>query len=522
MSGLYTRNNLSETGLNAVDAVQKLYDTQVQQDLLLFGFSSALESPASSPDQIFALLNQSISDLEGNISLRTKFLTNNLTFSDDNKIWIDRFLDSLDKRAIGDPGSSIIWAKNSSLTRVVLESAGERYVVRNQDGQDLALPQTVQARLRGTESNSDSGLVTLTVNSDGTISPDVTISNAGSGYMPEEVLDIVLSCGEGETPSAGKCANYSGNSIYQKRFESGTVSSKASLKNSRYLYTVKFSDSDGFFLFNELESKWVYLGNFYLNLVPVGAGITFKRRDTLSSQNFTQLYKLNARSQFFSYEESYQSGSSINFNIRSLLEKAEELRNTFEIFPQNNKPGTEQNDLINLLGSSYNVIEGKNLTSNYRIIFRDPDSVLEDIDFDSLTDSTTTEGSNIPGIWVFSGTRYERVFSTDDKPYQYNVGRKFISPAIYDPDTLEELPSTGSLKYSISSSYSPLGGTVIRGFNTRVNTLIQNISTSTGNGGFVYHRTLPIEAVPGGTISKWPLLSYIENNQVKEAKILAL
>jgi hypothetical protein len=518
MSGLYTKNNLSETGLNAVDAVQKLYAPQVQQDLSLFAFSSSLQSSISSPAQIRGLINQSIADSLGNVSLRTKFLTESFTFSDENIVWLEQFSSFLDKRQQGDPGSSIIFSTDFSIPRAVLVSSGERYEVRTQQGSLVSLPSAVNVRVRGVESGSQTATVQVTVNADGTISDSVNIITPGSGYKPGELLELVLSCVEGESESSGKCLNYTANSLYQVVFDSGDVSSQAVLRNVKYVYRVRSADSEGFFLYNDLEEDWVYLGDAYDSFTTVSSGISVKRIDELSSQNLVQLFKLDGRSQFFSYQATYQNDSTISTSIRNLLDRVEELRDTFKEFTQNNRPDTPQNSDENVLGLSYNIVEGKNLLSNYRIIFRDPDSVLDDTPFSSLTDSTRLGDVRVPGIWVSSGTTYRRVFSTDDKPYYFVRGKKPVSPAIYNPSTLVELPSSGSLKYSISASYAPAGETAILGFDSEINTLNQNISP----GGLVYHRTLATTTILSGSVTLWPLFSYTENGSTKEAKVLAI
>jgi hypothetical protein len=180
------------------------------------------------------------------------------------------------------------------------------------------------------------------------------------------------------------------------------------------------------------------------------------------------------------------------------------------------------------LGITYNVFEGANISSDYRVIFRDPDGVLdqESVDFFTLRDTLSGQNNykignvTVPGIWLFSGDKYQRAFSSDDKPFFSVLGRKYLSPALYNLNG-NELSESGQLKYSISASYrNPVTGTV-RGFNTEVGTLVQAISSTTGRGGFVYHRPLTVTTVSG--ISSWPILSYTDNSGVtRDAKFLAI
>lgn len=538
MSGLFTRNNLSESGLNAVDALQKLYEPQIQQDILLFAFSSRLESRISSPsllasNQIRGFINEPLSDSQGNVFLRTKFLTNGFTFSDNNQVWLDTVNFALDKRSPSEiEGSPVVFSQNFSITRANLLFPGQRYFVKDSNGQEVLLPATVQVRLRGVRSGASNCVASLTVNSGGGINRNLSIISGGSGYLDGEFLEPILSCSEGENPISDKCFNYSGNSLYQVPFESGEISSRALLQSSKYTYRVLFADGESFFLYDDRESKWMYLGSEYnsLTLVPVSSppALVIKRLDLLSSDNMNQLFQLDGRSQFYSYEDSYTSGQSISGNLRNLLDQVEELKDSFRSILQNNRVNTSEFDESNQLGIRFNIVEGKNLISDYRLILRDPDSVLQEpgVTFSALSilNSSTSlkiSGKTVPGIWLFSGEKYQRVFSSDEKPFYYEVDRKFYSPALFNPSNGNSLPSSGSFKYSVNASYAPPGETQIRGFDTEINTLIQNISTTAGAGGFVYHRTLVPQTI-NSSISAWPLFSYKEGSLVKEAKVLAI
>ena len=48
MAGLYSKNNLGEVQLNLKDALQKLYDTGIQEDLRLFAFANSIYSEVRS------------------------------------------------------------------------------------------------------------------------------------------------------------------------------------------------------------------------------------------------------------------------------------------------------------------------------------------------------------------------------------------------------------------------------------------------------------------------------------------
>lgn len=557
MSGLYIKNNLSEVGLNATDALQKLYAPQVHQDLLLFAFASRLESNVSSPslqsdNQIYGLINEPLADSEGNVFLRTKFITQGrldtnadsliqalYTFSDENNVWFDRVPSGLDQRGGQEVsiGAPIKVSVNGSIVAVSIQGVGEAYSVRDANGAAISLPASVNVRVVGRVSGSKDAIVTITVNSDGTISRSSSfeITSGGSKYIPGEPLELLPACESYEDPAEDKCFRYAGNALYHDSYANEEVSTKALLRNERYTYKVKFADRDGFFLFDEKVSKYVYLGLAYdvaqqieQSADPV---LVVKRQDKISAENLIQLYNLNGRSFFWSYGDGYESGESISGSLRSLSTKTEELRDGFKYFIQNNRLPKTEFDKTNNLGTRFNIIEGRSILSDHRIIFRDPDGVLDQqsVDFFSLSSlnqagGTTLNNQAIPGIWLWTGEKYQRVFSSDDKAFMSQNGRQYLSPAIYNVGGTE-LASSGAYKFSISASYykpgSPLNNTSIRGFDTQISTLIQNVSSAAGAGGFVFHRQLVVNNITA-SIKSWPLFSYIEGGTVKDARLLAI
>lgn len=99
MAGLYIKNNLGETNLNLVDAVQKLYKTGIENDIRLFAFARSLFSEVRSPfifngevvpAEISGLKNEPFTTSDGTVINRTKFLTTDFTFSENNFIWFEK------------------------------------------------------------------------------------------------------------------------------------------------------------------------------------------------------------------------------------------------------------------------------------------------------------------------------------------------------------------------------------------------------------------------------------------------
>ncbi len=516
MSGLFTKLNLSEFGLNGTEAVQKLYEPQVQNDINLFAFSSRLESTV----QVSGLINEPFSSQEGDIFLRTRFVTNVFTFSNRNQVWFD-------KSVI--PGVKI--SGNGPIVNVSLLSPGRQYGVKTQAGTEVeTYPATVQVAVLGTESGSSNARIEVTVDSLGKLLPTATIVTPGSGYLDGEILELLPACQSEEIPSQNKCLNYeSGNYLFQVYFsENGEIGYPALIKNDKYLYTVLSSSSEGFFLFDGKKGEWLYSGPLYNNFTPLPPNsIQISRADTIESGNIGQLYGLNNRSYFFGYGGSgFSPSQSLGNTLRSISDQLDSLRDRFKSLIQNVRTQKTEFNEENELGLRYNILEGKNIFSDYRVVFRDPDSVLdqESVDFFSLRDlldapdQVVLNNEAVPGIWIFTGEKYQRVFSTDDKPFISRSGRNYLSPKISDTNGD---PIT-DLRYSISAAYLKPGTTEVKGFDTEISVLVQNISSTTGNGGFVYHRTLIPTAVTG-SVTRWPLLSYRDSiGTIRDAMFLAI
>jgi len=541
-AGLYTKNNLSEQGLLAEEALSKLYGPGLFQDLLLFSFASRLESAVysanlTSNNQIYGLVNEPISDINGVVSLRTKFITNASTFSDDNLVWFDQLRAGLDLRGQSEStvGCPLKVSVNGSVVNLSIRGSGSNYVVKNPAGEIVPLPATVDVVLKGKTSGSESAVVSVTVKSDGTIDPQSTLNivNPGSRYAVSELLEPVPGCGSEDDPAEDKCIRYTANALHQNYTG---LQSKALFRNERYTYRVRFSNLDGFFLYDDRVSKYVYLGLAYNTTIPIAGlqtpAIILKRGDSISSDNLVQLYGLSRTSSLFTYGDAYRSGNSISSNIREQSNAVQAVKNDFKSLIQNAKIQRTEFDQLNNLGTRFNIIEGKNIQCDHRVVFRDPDGVLDQtgvtfFGLQALTapDQVTIGQQSIPGIWLWTGDKYQRVFSSDSKPFMSQIGVKYLSPAIFGPDLItnpaaSELAESGAFKYSLSSSYLKPGTTLVRGFNTVFGTLIQNISATPGSGGFVYHRTLPVANVTG-TIRSWPLFSYMDGSTVREASLLA-
>ena len=105
MAGLYSKKNLGEVQLNLKDGLQKLYETGIQEDLRLFAFANSIFSEVRSGvtrtnadtgnaevvlNEIKGLINEPFTNENGVVVKRTKFVTNQFTFSSGNLVYFDK------------------------------------------------------------------------------------------------------------------------------------------------------------------------------------------------------------------------------------------------------------------------------------------------------------------------------------------------------------------------------------------------------------------------------------------------
>ncbi len=587
MAGLYSKKNLGEVQLNLKDALQKLYAPGIQEDLRLFAFSNALYSEIRSgitkidadtneeieiPNEIFGIINEPFTDDNGIVINRTKFITNKLAFSSNNEVFFQKISNdgfTLDRRTNFTEGAPIIVSRNGSLVNVEVVGSGSQYQIINSTGGNVTLPASIQVNVRGKESGAENGIVEITIDANGSISkvspPNVIFG--GSGYFEDEDLELITQCqtnrfGQQETPALHKCRNYpaTGNRLYHKEFkytipalgqeinyDTISLGYKATLRQTKYFYQTRDAGEGGFFLYDEKTQKWMYLGDFYDNQFAIELRtepiLTIRRYDTITSLNLLNLDSLDSSSHFFSYNEGFSVAENLGSQIRSLTQNVESIKDSFKYLLQNNKRQRLVTDEKNTLGTQYNIFEGKNFDSTFRLIIRDPDGVIDrnDIEFVNLrlledpeevelTAGTPGVTYHIPGLYLNVGGVYKRAFSTDDKPFLSARGKSFVSPLIdklngstnYATGSFVPRNPSGENKYSISTAYLRPGGEILVGFNTIIGSLVQNLSSTSPNGGFVFHRTLTTPTINAGSgVQGWPLFDYEHQGVVRSPVILA-
>ena len=396
----------------------------------------------------------------------------------------------------------------------------------------------------------------------------IDVIDGGSGYYSDEPLRIIEQCrlnrfGQQGTPELQKCKNYSDfkDRIIHRSFKytvptgdneidysTVVLGYEGTLESSNYFYETRDAGEEGFSLYDPRTQLDLYLGNNYDTefAIPTTASepsLLMRRFDTITSLNLLNLDSLSARSRINDYDDNvFSVADSLASQLRGLTQSVENIRDLFKTLMQNNTRQRLVSDSKNTLGTQFNIFEGRNFDSTFRLIFRDPDGIVDrnDVTFsvlnamDNQDGIETTLGSetlHVPGIWIKTGSNplkpgealYKRAFSTDDKPFSSSKGRVILSPILSKLGSGNDY-SVGPFvsatdadpRYSISTAYLISGGSYLQGFTSNIGTVVQNLSASPRNGGFVYHRTLNTQALTttAGAVVAYPLFDYVDPSGV--------
>jgi hypothetical protein len=527
--GLSRVKNLSERNLNLKTALQKLYASGIENDISLFSLSSSVESQITSGElsnttaQIFGLRNEVLTTLGGSAQLRTKFLTNFFTLTDLNEVYFNKFtLNASQSEEIVLPKSS----QNGELYSIEIISGGKGFYFENSDGTVFTNPSSTlevkNVSLKGVISGQEGAKASVVFakhsvagipsseltnftpgNTDRYSIFSIQITSPSVGYIFPENLELVL--GEVELVSNDLRV------VLKKQLGSRFFGQPEILKSRLYTYQVRNSGVGGFFIFDQIENKYIYLGK---NTPPTGFtqqesdSIKIKRFDGINVFNFFQ-FKFAQSAIWLQRAEGGVDGTtggfritgdSISGEINKIAAVTNNLQQRAELGVQNTRRPTLPTSVENILGYKYNSFEGQDLVIWQRVVIRDPDYILDPTQ-SSITgtrlrtlvnnfeiDSLENPGQKIrvPGLFIKVGAEYFRAFSTTDKPFfaETNTG------TILNPKTT----GASSTLYSLSAESLPTGSSGLYSYDTVISQLAQRISPGGVNGAFYYHRPSPINA----------------------------
>lgn len=324
----------------------------------------------------------------------------------------------------------------------------------------------------------------------------ITLTSRGTGYVLGERLLV----------KEGVVTNTLGNvALYLEKQQDYLYSGdKPNVFVTNYLYDVVKGGPNGFYLYDSLESKYIFLNRekdeTQFNEGVEDRQIRIARFDGVDVRNIFNLRFSGSSVASEQYAQRYRIGNQIVGEINELQELAARLTSDAELSIQNTRLPLTETDSRNDLGFEFNRFVGVSAKFRQRLILRDQDYVLNPGE-DWITEAKlkTAFGSGrrfeilhnsfkyrAPGLFIKVGTEYKRAFSTKDKPFVSfsNTGN------ISNPDL------SGS--YTVSAQDTDNG--TAYAFNTEVGTLgqrIQPVSLGTANseshylgadGAFYFHK----------------------------------
>ena len=324
----------------------------------------------------------------------------------------------------------------------------------------------------------------------------ITLTSRGTGYVLGERLLV----------KEGVVTNTLGNvALYLEKQQDYLYSGdKPNVFVTNYLYDVVKGGPNGFYLYDSLESKYIFLhreqDETQFNEGVEDRQIRIARFDGVDVRNIFNLRFSGSSVASEQYAQRYRIGNQIVGEINELQELAARLTSDAELSIQNTRLPLTETDSRNDLGFEFNRFVGVSAKFRQRLILRDQDYVLNPGE-DWITEAKlkTAFGSGrrfeilhnsfkyrAPGLFIKVGTEYKRAFSTKDKPFVSfsNTGN------ISNPDL------SGS--YTVSAQDTDNG--TAYAFNTEVGTLgqrIQPVSLGTANseshylgadGAFYFHK----------------------------------
>ncbi|UYE96862.1 virion structural protein [Cyanophage S-TIM66] len=325
----------------------------------------------------------------------------------------------------------------------------------------------------------------------------ITLTSRGTGYILGERLLV----------KEGVVTNTSGNvALYLEKQQDYLYSGdNPNIFVTNYLYDVVKGGPDGFYLYDSLESKYIFLDKekdeTQFNEGVEDRQIRIARFDGVDVRNIFNLRFSGSAVALEEYTERYRLGDQIVGEINELQNLAARLTSDAELSIQNTRLPLTETDARNDLGFEFNRFVGVSAKFRQRLILRDQDWVLNPNNawiteaklktafgdgrrFEILHNSVKRRA---PGIFIKVGTEYKRAFSTKDKPFlTINAGGNITNPDL-------------STTYAVSAQDVDSGGTTYA-FNTEVATLgqrIQPVSLGTANneshflgadGAFYFHK----------------------------------
>ena len=322
----------------------------------------------------------------------------------------------------------------------------------------------------------------------------ITLTSRGTGYILGENLDVL----------EGVVINSSDNtSLYLEKQADYLYSGKnPSLVTTNYLYDVVKGGPDGFYLYDSLLQKYLFLDKekdkTQLNESVENREIRLERFDGVNVKNIFNLRFSSSSVGINSYSDRFRVGGKIVDNINNLQSLAARLTKDAELSIQNTRLPLTTTDERNDLGFEFNRFVGVGGRMRQRLILRDQDFILSPNN-DWITEAklkTAFESGRrfeviyeglkkrIPGLFIKVGAEYKRAFSTRDKPFFTSIGSTITNPDLGGTNAVSAADTKSGVTYA---------------FNTELGILAQRIQPvdlgtthdAGEDGAFYFHKNTP-------------------------------
>lgn len=338
----------------------------------------------------------------------------------------------------------------------------------------------------------------------------IEILEQGTGYLVGERINIVTETNVEETSSSQEC-------VIVRQIGERFFSKDPRIVNDNFKYSVRGSNQDGFYLFDNLSQKFIFIDTE----IPVGSfnsdtprEIKLVRDDSIFIDNILQLKFAQSNIYISNYIDPFIPGESLSGDLLEATSKASELRSDSFRAIQNTKNPEEVSSDANTLGFRFNRILGQDAAINQRVVIRDQDFLLGTFGVTGLKLKNNVRvpkfrlddpDIRVPGLFIKVGPDYKRAFSTQDKPFfQLNS----LQSGNINPDVV------GGFTYGEYAVFAAnLYAEGWKGYNVNLSSFAQRISVPDGsdltnageNGALFYHKNskedLPVTAKTSGSKS---------------------
>jgi len=310
----------------------------------------------------------------------------------------------------------------------------------------------------------------------------IVLTNPGSGYLIGERIEIETETTVTEQSNSVSC-------VIDRQVGKEYFGFNPIILADYYRFEVRSSSQNGFYLFDPVVNKFVFLDleKDEDDFNTIGAReIRLFRDDAIFVNNILQLRFAQSRIYHRDINESFSAGSNISGNVKGLTSIADGLRFNSFLSIQNTKNPEEVTSNENTLGFRYNRILGNNMAVYQRLVIRDQDFILgtagitgnrlkNDVQmtqFKLFDVSTVTAGSFVTGvkytILTVGSTDFISIGAAGNTP-----GTEFVATGPGTGSGTATTPNIAGPSKRIPGLFIKVGADYKRAFSTRDKPFLQ-------------------------------------------------